>query len=173
MTLITMNISSLVIRQSPAILVYRIAWLTMALYVLFAMAYPIVINIDRNIGEMLDNHLIRSLITIVVESLLIVGLFIHWSMTTFEIRQHEIVFRSGILKRRMEIHSLKNIQTVYASQPLLGRTFGYGNIRLYNPMSKEELLLEQVPDPETLAGFLRDVLNESGQETILRTSSKS
>jgi hypothetical protein len=64
------------------------------------------------------------------------------------------------------------MQTVYMTQSLLGRIFNYGNVRLFNPMSKEELLLEQITDPNLYAESLRQVLEEPSKDVLLRSAVK-
>lgn len=167
-----MQIDSLIIRRSPAILIYRIVWMTMAFYAITALIYPVVeqLWVIVGLGETFANRFVWSLLTIILESLIIILLFIHWSMTTYEIRPDELIYRSGFLMRKMDIHSLKNMQTVYTTQRLLGRIFHYGNVRLFNPMSKEELLLEHIPDPERHAESLRQVLENQPGDVLIRNN---
>jgi membrane protein YdbS with pleckstrin-like domain len=169
-----MQVDSLIIRRSPAILVYRIVWMTMFFYAATAIAYPVAarIWIEAGLADAFIHRFVWSLLTISAESCIIILLFIHWSMTTYEIRPGELVYRSGFLMRKMDIHSLKNMQTVYISQGVLGRLFRYGTVRLYNPMSKEELLLEHISDPERYAESLRQVLDMPSGGTILRNKAR-
>lgn len=169
-----MQIDSLIIRRSPAILVYRIMWLTMAFYIVNALLYPLAeqLWVSAGIVDTFANRFVWTLITISLESFVIILLFIHWSLTTYEIRPGELVFRSGFLLRRMDIHSLKNMQTVYTTQGVFGRLFHYGNVRLFNPMSKEELLLERISDPERHAESLREVLENPSKDLLVRGMAK-
>lgn len=166
-----MQIESLIIRRSPAVLVYRIAWMTMVFYIVTTIVYPAVewLWIAAGFPQAFGHRFVLSLFTIGFESLIMVLLFIHWSMTTYEIRPGELVFKSGLLRRKMDIHALKNMQTVYTTQGLMGRMFNYGNVRLFNPMSKEELSLEHIPDPERHTELLRQVLENSSRELLVRT----
>lgn len=169
-----MQVDSLIIRRSPATLVYRIIWMTMAFYAITAILYPMAARVWVNVGfaDAFVHRFIWSLITISVESCIVIALFIRWSMTNYEIRPGELISRSGLLMRKMDIHSLKNMQTVYTRQGILGRMFRYGTVRLYNPMSKEELLLEDISDPERYAESLRQVLDMPSGDTILRNRAR-
>ena len=167
-----MQIDSLIIRRSPAVLVYRIVWMTMAFYTITAIAYPVVewLWLQAGFGNTFGNRFLWSLATITLESFIICVLFIHWSMTTYEIRPGELIYRSGLIRRKMDIHSLKNMQTVYVSQGILGRIFKYGTLSLFNPMSKEELLLKNISDPDRHVESMRQVLDIPSAETILRSA---
>ncbi len=169
-----MQIDSLIIRRSPAVLVYRIVWMTMAFYIMTVLTYPTIEQmwIATGFEGAFGKRFVWSLLTVTAESFIIILLFIHWSMTTYEIRPGELVYRSGMLRRKMDIHSLKNMQTVYVTQGLFGRIFRYGTVRLYNPMSKEELLLERISDPNRYAESLRQVLELPTKETILRGAAR-
>lgn len=146
----------------------------MIFYIVTTIVYPLVDQVWLVAGfdDAFINRFVWSLVTITLESFIIILLFIHWSMKTYEIRPAELVFKSGFLKRRADIHSLKNMQTVYMTQSLLGRIFNYGNVRLFNPMSKEELLLEQITDPNLYAESLRQVLEEPSKDVLLRSAVK-
>lgn len=166
-----MQVDSVIIRRSPVILVYRIIWMTVIFYALTALILPFIEQsfFSNNLRGLLSSRIIWSFVIFSAESLVIIILFIQWSLTTYEIKQAEIIFRSGFLRRNMDIHSLRNIQTVYTTQTVLGSLFRYGTVRLFNPMSKEELLLHDVTDPEKYAQTLRQVLDAPSQETVLRT----
>lgn len=165
-----MQIDSVLLRRSPAVLVYRILWVTIVVYIISSLSYTAIerLWLFFGIGGVFANRFLWSLLTLGTESLVMIFLFLQWSVQTYEIKDGEIVFRAGLLLRRMDIHSLRNMQTVYVKQGVLGRMFGYGNARLFNPMSKEELQLQSISDPYRYAELLRQVLDISSKDVMLR-----
>ena len=112
--------------------------------------------------SLVDNSIhpiILFFITVFVEAVAMITIILQWAYTTFEMKAHELVFRKGVFRRKRTIHSLKNIQSVEVEQRFLGLLFQYGNIRLYNPLLKEEIYMRSVTDPEKYAHTLRNALD--------------
>lgn len=162
-----MKIDSVIIRRSPIVLLYRMLFLTFGigllytLYGLFQVQFGGLSLIDNSI-----HPIILFFVTICVEAIAMIAIFLQWAYTTYEIKVDELVFRKGIIRRKRTIHSLKNIQSVEVEQGFLGLLFQYGNIRLYNPLLKEEINMRSVTDPEKYAHALRNAL-DLDQNTIV------
>lgn len=162
-----MKIDSVIIRHSPIVLLYRMLFLTFGIGLL----YTIYGLIQAQFGgvSLIDNSIhpiILFFLTVVCESVAMIIIFLQWAYTIFEIKTHELVFRKGIIHRRRTIHSLKNIQSVEVDQGFFGLLFHYGDIRLYNPLLKEEVYMRSVSDPEKYAHALRNALDLE-QSTIV------
>ena len=162
-----MKIDSVIIRHSPIVLLYRMLLLTFGIAILYAL-YGV---LQTQLGgiSLIDNSISPILlffVTIALEAFAMVTIFLQWAYTTFEIKAHELIFRKGVIRRKRTIHSLKNIQLVEVEQGFLGLLFQYGNIRLYNPLLKEEIYMRSVTDPEKYAHALRNAL-DLDQNTIV------
>ena len=124
------------------------------LYGLFQVQFGGLSLIDNSI-----HPIILFFVTVVMEAIAMIAIFLQWAYTTFEIKTDELIFRKGIFRRKRTIHSLKNIQSVEVEQGCLGLLFQYGNIRLYNPLLKEKIYMRSVTDPEKYAHALRNALD--------------
>ena len=101
-----------------------------------------------------------------------VFLLLHWSFFRYKISDTEVVEKSGLIRRRVHAHSLKNTQSINITQGYLGRLLNYGNIILHNPLSKENILLKDIPDVNRYSKILRGILDGhiSHPEKIIPTS---
>lgn len=167
MYLNVMKIDSVIIRHSPIILLYRMLFMTLGIGILYAL-YG-VLQTQFGGTSLIDNSIhpiVLFFVTIAIEAVAMIVIFLQWAYTTFEIKAHELIFRKGIIRRRRTIHSLKNIQSVEVEQGFPGLLFQYGNIRLYNPLLKEEIYMRSITDPEKYAHALRNAL-DLDQNTIV------
>jgi len=167
-----MEIDSVIIRKSPIILLSKMIITTLAIYVLFTL-YSIFFHQEVGIEFSEVTGKILFLFTSVsVEALVMIILFLQWTFTTYEINNTEIIERRGVFWRRQEINSLKYMQAVYINQGFLGTLIGYGTLKLHNPLSKEEVCLKHIPDPNKYAHLLQSALNavHNKQETIVPMS---
>lgn len=145
-----MEIDSVVLRRSPVLLLIKMMLITSLLYAGFVI-YSFflyqnsggVAGLEFFLGKMRFFTLGFS-----IETFVVLILFLSWLSDIYEIKDFELIVKTGFIWRRQDIHSLKNIQSVYAKQGPLGTLFGFGTITLHNPLSKEEVILKFVPDPE-------------------------
>lgn len=81
---------------------------------------------------------------------------ISWVVTRYELREGEIRFRYGILFTEEKIYIIKYAQEVVCDQSLFGRIFNYGTIQIYNPVLKETVYLDSVPDPHKYVEIIKE-----------------
>ena len=90
-----------------------------------------------------------------------------WITTRYELRGPEIRFKYGILFTEEKIYLVKYSQEVVCDQSLLGRIFNYGTIQIYNPVLKETIYIDAIPDPKRYTEMIKANLpNPKGAELV-------
>lgn len=165
-----MQVDSVILRKSPVILLTKMIAMTVLVYLFFG-AYSVSL-LNQQEGLPLQNILTGKgtsfIVSLSAEALIMIILFLKWNFMKYEILPGELITKSGILSRKQEIHSLKNMQTVYVSQGMIGTMFGFGTIKLHNPLSKEDVIMRNIPDPEKYSKVLKGVLDEmEGEKDVI------
>lgn len=61
---------------------------------------------------------------------LFLGTWFTYSKSEVVLTDHRLIFRTGVLSRRSGELPLENVESIYISEPVLGRLCGYGTVRV-------------------------------------------
>ncbi|MBI3261122.1 PH domain-containing protein [Candidatus Berkelbacteria bacterium] len=128
--------------------------------------YPLIAIADV-INPVMSAGFLYSVLTIgfqLINLIFVIWMVLTWAQTTFIIRPKEIVIHRGIWRITENAYSTERIEEVDVDQSLWGRLFNYGTLRVYNPMLKVDLVLPNIPDPNTYA----QVIKRSQSKEIVR-----
>ncbi|HUN03795.1 MAG TPA: putative DNA binding domain-containing protein [Niabella sp.] len=92
---------------------------------------------------------------IVLALFMLIYSLVNWGAESHTIEKDHIVCKSGIFNIREANYSIKQIDSVVIKQNFLEKIFNSGSIELKIKKSKENILLRNVLDPETLVTYLR------------------
>lgn len=120
------------------------------------------------LGEILNNLiLIVEILVIQIFNLyLILNVIFSWLSIEYILRNDEIVIREGLIKIKETTYEIANLQSMSINQSLFGRIFNFGTIRLFNPVLKEEIFLEDIPNPNLYGAIIQN--NEQQPPPTLR-----
>lgn len=166
-----MEVDSVIIRKSPVALLYKMILATVGIYLVFGL-YSVFLyqDIAMPFREILTEKFFFFVVSIGAEAMTMIILFVEWTYCTYEIKAAELIARRGFFLRTQEIHSLRGVQSVYVKRGFFGTMFNYGSLQLHNPLSKEEVHIRNIPDPEKYATIIQNGLNslQEKPETIIR-----
>lgn len=95
-----------------------------------------------------------------IDGLVLIAIVMHWATTTYQITPEEIIIQRGIFYMQRLVYKTARIESVNVYQTFLGKLFNYGTIKFYNPVLKEDVYLQNIPEPHVYS------------EVIKRTESK-
>lgn len=110
------------------------------------------------------------------EVYLTLEIVIRWLTEFYEVRNGEIVYRSGVLSHREKIYALKNIESITFFQDFWGRIFNYGTITLFNPFLNQRIHLDAIGNPSKYVKIIEGALpdtNHSGNILFIDQENKN
>lgn len=157
-----------VIRQSVFFLISTIIGIELFFDILYISLrfIPIIFSLPSNMQEIINPYFIIIFIT--VNILKIICMLItacEWVATRYELREGEIRFKYGMIFTNEKIYLCTYTQEVICSQSFLGRIFNYGTIEIFNPVIKEVIYIDSVPNPHKYVEIIKSTLprqNERG-----------
>ncbi len=168
--LFSVRIDHVTVRLSPAILIFQVVLATFGVSIVFTFVSMVELSeawFGAGVGDLLRDDAIFFVLSASLEAVITISLFLRWSAVRYDIKDDELVHARGILWRQRHIHSLKDVQTVFVSQGILGRIFSFGTITLHNPLLRGEITLRHIADPERSADVLRSVLRHVKHDNIV------
>ncbi len=97
----------------------------------------------------------------------IVGLFLNWYFTQYEIYEHEIVRKSGLLFRRRKAVSLTDVASVELYQSPLGRWMHHGTIIIEHSNGRETKL-KNVSNYDEYIHIIKQMVQSSSGRIMTR-----
>lgn len=150
---------AIVVHRSPAYLALRIIVLELAFeaaYLITRLALELVLQAGGFqvgwLGPTLQG------ITFIAQFFLLVYLVARWSNDTFELRDNEIVVKTGLAPRREVAYPYNNIQSVTVTISILGRLLRAGQISAYIPTLGQEIYFTEISRPHEFASALKQAL---------------
>lgn len=138
------------VRQSEFILLLRLAISQLVGAVGFMTLVFIVTQYQNTLAAVWTiGSLIFVSVTLMqaVNLLVVLFLVLSWLKSVFVIRVDRIIVRRGIFHVVDREYSTQRVESVNVSQGILGRVFGYGTVTMFNPVLKEDMVLENIPHP--------------------------
>lgn len=161
-----MEVDSIILRTSPIQQLLKMVIFSLVLSIAFAL-YSL--SLHNEVLIPFSNIIIGKTLFLIsgvaAEALTMIAIFLRWSFRTYEINSTELICKTGIIFRSEEIHSLKNIQSVYIKQGFFQTLFGYGTIQLHNPLSREEVCIKDISDPNRVAHIVQGILAKLHNKT--------
>lgn len=148
---------SIHLRQSPVILVMRLITVELIIFILHSLFKVVIVQIEQYVGS--DIYGMIGIVEIIVLQILNIGLILQiifsWLNTTYIINPREVIFSTGFVSRVSTTYEFANLQSMNVSQSVWGRLFNFGSIRLFNPVLKEEVTLDLIPNPDQVGRFIQ------------------
>lgn len=117
------------------------------------------------LSELLNNFIIilEILLIQIFNLYLVINVIFNWIGVEYILRTDEIIIKKGILKLKETTYEIANLQSMSINQSLFGRLFNFGTIRLFNPVLKEEVFIENIPNPSFYGKFIQKGEQKSPQ----------
>lgn len=159
---------TVIYHRSPAYLALRIIVLEAAFEILYLMVRFGFETLGKNLGFATDWFgPVTQLIVFVLQILLLIYLLVRWSSDTFELRESEIVVRTGIAPRREVAYSYNNMQSITVTVSILGRILGAGQVSAYVPTLGSDIIFAEMSRPHDFAAALKQALPYSGKNQFI------
>lgn len=155
-----MEIDSLLIRKSPIIVLTKMVLATIVIYLLYA-AYSSIssLSVDINSPDFIWNRAVFFLVSVGIEAVVMIVLFLRWMYTTYTISDSELSIHNGVLWKRTVIYSMRNIQSLHINQSLVGTLFNFGSLKLHNPLTNEMIELRHIADPVKYSQVIQKIID--------------
>jgi len=124
----------LVIKEGPLVLVTNIIFMEVLISVIFfSLSY--IVNYQEFYEQYISSRILRYDIFIMLtfsfaQIFLIMGLFLHWYFSYFEIADTELAHIYGLVRRTRKSYMLNKLHSVFLSQGLLQRTMKHATLTL-------------------------------------------
>lgn len=103
---------------------------------------------------------------------------LQWINEYYEIRPDKIIYRRGIIFRRVDVYDYAHIRSIGVHQGMLGRIFNFGSLSIYdrgvykyyylsyihNPLKYFDLLKKLVPNADIEKEIVRDSIRDKETE---------
>lgn len=101
---------------------------------------------------------------------LLIYLLARWVNDTYELREAEIVVKSGLIPRKEVAYPYNNVQSVTVKVSLLGQILGAGEVSAFIPTLGHEINFPEISRPHEFADQLKHALPypEKGQFIVRR-----
>lgn len=148
---------SYTIRKTPMLLVARIMMIEIIVmivhYFLRLLIYAIArqLNVQATV-PILTLELVGVQILNVV--LLVMGVA-SWLNELYILHPKELVVKRGVLSSQATTYEFANLQSMTIAQTIWGKLFNYGNIRLYNPVLREEVIMSHISSPQQYGAIIQ------------------
>jgi uncharacterized membrane protein YdbT with pleckstrin-like domain len=156
----------MVFRQSHVILAIKLLLLEVVLFLLYlVIRVPktlLVISIASQDTLAIANWIgiIWFLIITLFELSIAVVVILQWASEEYEIEEGLLYHRRGVFQRSEEGFSLRELGSATLNQTLMGRILGYGTIRFYSPIVKQEFYLHNIHNPQEKLSLIENALKE-------------
>ena len=145
------------VRQSIFILIIRLILGEAFIGLLFFLVrFPVITNTEPLNFYYLSGIAYALVVAAIQIANIIIILYINltWLRTTYTVRQKDIIVHRGIIHVTEVEYSTERIETVNVDQGIIGRIFNYGSVRVFNPVLKEDVVLENIPSPYLYAAVI-------------------
>lgn len=102
----------------------------------------------------------------VLKAIFMLYLAIRWVTTRYELYDGEVRFKHGIVLKQEKIYMCTYTQEVVTSQGFLGRIFNFGTIELYNPVLKESVYIDSIPNPTKYTEMIKNGLPDQAEGLV-------
>lgn len=153
----TNNSYSYTIRKTTAMLIMRIVIVEVLImtvhYLVRVLMYAIAkqLNVELSLIALTVEMVIIQVINV---SLLMIGV-LNWISEIYVLNPKELVVKRGIFSSQATTYEFSNLQSMTVNQSIWGRILNYGNIRLYNPVLREEVIMTNIPSPHMYGSIIQ------------------
>lgn len=155
------------IRQSIFFLVLKLIVLD-AIGAFFTILYFSSVS-SKFIPETINNlalsyNLPFFMILVILKIVLSIYVVMQWINEYYEIWPNLIVHKSGFITKHEEKHPLSHIRSLKVEQGLLGKTFGYGSITVYDWYLEKDTSLYLIHNPIKYYNILESLVPKTEEE---------
>lgn len=148
-----------IIRKNPVVIVLNFFLLEFIALIIFYVAAVsanyVQIYRELTFNKFLPFAFAEFLGIAILQSCLIVFIFLKWAFDTYEISSHQISRESGMFSKKREEFKLEQPVTVKSRQTLFARLARYGKLEILSANSKHPIVLTYVPSPEKYVELLK------------------
>jgi len=157
--------NTIVLRESIASLSIRLFFAETFLGLSgLAIRVPIIYLLNNyNVG--LSSYIIYALTYFLFQIInvsLLIWIIVGWYNHTYVIRNNDIAIKSGVFNIEEKLLQYDNVEKMSVHQNLLGRILGFGSIDIFNPLLRENLYLNNIPEPKKYAQIIQDIVPKAG-----------
>lgn len=109
------------------------------------------------------------IVIMTAQAAILITVVLEWFNESYEVRHDLIIHTRGVFKRKEDIYSLKTVEAGSIMQPLFGKLFNYGTVKIYSPVLKREYWLSEIPNPQKVRDSIVDLLGvtQGGKRKII------
>lgn len=100
-------------------------------------------------------YLFFSLLQI-INTLFIISVVLRWAGLMYIIKPNELIIRIGIFNSKAVSYDLSALQAITLIQTWIGKIFNFGTIKLYNPVLKEDIYINNIHNPSRYAEIIKE-----------------
>jgi len=93
-------------------------------------------------------------------------ILLDWIMDKYIIEPDKIKHQSGIIFRKTDSHSIKNVEKAVIKEGVLGRLLNYGTINIQGITANSVVVLKNIADPFNLMLLIEDKLFPNKSPTV-------
>lgn len=141
----------LTVRTSMIVLAWRLILLELVIVLIFLLlGFPAYfMNVSQNLYSTLFSiYTLTYLALAIIKIFFVLVIVLTYINDYYEIREGEVLQKSGIFTMREKIFSLHGVQSITVSQGIFGKLLNYGTIALINPVLNESFNLYLIRNPQ-------------------------
>ena len=151
------------IRQSPMTMVLRLLVIELIISIVYLLIRFPKALISNTIPENLFLEfsflgILIYLFLLIIQFGLIIWVMANWLNEYYEIKPKMIVHHFGVFSRHQESFNVSNVESFSVDQGFWGRVFGYGTIKFFSPVLKQEYYLFNVSQPDLLRQKIEEII---------------
>lgn len=160
-------VTHLTVRQSITILILKLILIDIITAIVFLISHSILFNTqissDLNINQTVYNTAI-FLFLIFAKIFLTIYLVFEWLNEYYEIKPNAIIYKRGIIFRKVKKHDLVLIRAAKVERGLFARLLNYGSINLYDIRLNQEMKLYLIHNPIKYLHILESIIPDLEEE---------
>ena len=160
-------VSHLTVMQSITILVFKLILIDIITAAIFLVFHSILFSTDVSKGLNIDPNVYNTLVFLVLiagKIILTVFLVFEWLNEYYEIKPNEIIYRRGILFRRVTKQDLALVRALKVERGFLATFLNYGTINLYDIRLNRDIRLYMIHNPLKYLRILESIIPDLEEE---------
>lgn len=163
-------VSHVNVRLSISFLVLKLVLSDLLVTVLFAVLY-FSLNAASSygtIGSGIGGLSFAGLLFLsIIEMLISVYVVLEWLNEYYEIMPHYIIYKRGLIFKKIERYNFQNIKKIEIFQGVFGRILNYGDLQLFDWRLQKYAGMYQIHNPMKYLHILEELLPNIDEQTAL------
>ncbi len=160
-------VTHLTVRQSITILVLKLILIDIITAVVFLFSHSILFNTNVSSSLSINQNAYNTaifLFLIFAKISLTIYLVFEWLNEYYEIRPNSIIYKKGIIFRKIKRQDLVLIRAAKVERGLFARVLNYGSINLYDIRLNQEMKLYLIHNPIKYLHVLESIIPDLEEE---------